>query len=188
MINVIIGLGNTKKFYGDHFMGVQHKVYGVNDIAGKTDWWFDGIFCFDMPDAFSKERLHDIVMANEACDNFYTIFPDLWRKRGLKNISPLELIKKEKWDESTTKLPWGTNSPFEVAAWLYASGSSGDNIVLYGADYGKDHKYFKHERHFKRVVEDFIWLKGKCEEKGIGLFIGDNSSRLNKIIPKWKQL
>ena len=176
---VVLGRGKTVKSY-------QHEpgdyVMGVNDITLHYPGHLNALVVVDAPGKFQQRRLNAITSAKP--DVFLSQVGQYKNCHNYKHIRIQNRLKfKSLW--TTDLIPCGVSSPFVAASYYVAIGNPGDAIVLYGADYHQDHRYFK--TGYRQVLENFSWLRDMAAQKDIDIFVGHKYSKLTNVLPLWKQ-
>lgn len=172
MESVVLGSGPSIKLWKPD----GRIVFGVNDVGRFAS--VDYLICIDKPNVFTAERLE--VIRNTKCKEFLTDIP-YWES----------LHKSYKHFERTTgrgridlldsdKIIYSNNSTFTATVMAYKYGAK--NITLYGVDF-TGHHTLSIDYKLARALRDFAGLYKALKNKGIGLFVASEESKLAGVLP-----
>jgi len=175
MIAAVLGLGKTLKQYKP---GEFDFTVGVNDIFRyhETDY----VVCIDHRHRFKDERKQILDSTN--CSKFYSHCDD-WIH--VPNFHKVRLVRGSNLDDSKNRYDCSNNSTHVAAVVAYKMGAR--EIVVYGADFYGDHKFFKNDGAAKMAVSGFSRLRKEMNKRGVGLYVGHAYSKLSKVLPVWKR-
>lgn len=168
---VVLGTGPSIKLWKPD----GRIVFGVNDVGRFAS--VDYLVCIDRPGVFTPERLE--VIKGTACKEFITPYPE-WE--GLNNsYKKIEISGRGRIDLlDAEKIIYSNNSTFVAAVLAYRYGAR--NITLYGVDF-TGHPVFSLDHKLARALRDFEALYKALKNKGIGLYVASEMSKLAGVLP-----
>ncbi len=167
----VICCGESSKDY----VNTGNVTVGVNDCY--RIYPVDYLVCVDLPKAFSKERLRQIL--NSRPIKFYS-FLNEW-KPLMKTYEKITLANGSGnlKQLNTDKVCYSNNSAFVAVVMAYKLGAK--EINLYGADFNT-HPNFKDANNLKKTLKEFKELNKLLSLNGCKLMV-TKESRLSDFIP-----
>lgn len=174
----VLGLGESILDYKND----GSETIGVNDIY--KHYPVDYLLVMDQPHRFTKDRLATILLSTPK--KFYSNVRDdsgkyIWG--GMPNFIPI-LTEKGRGNLKSIDEPdlysLSNNSPFTACVMAYKMGAK--RIVLYGVDLNT-HRHLSSENMLSTILVHYKNLFEKLKDRGVGLFVSSEKSKLSAIIP-----